>query len=79
MSRWDKSKIAGDLVKSHEMSMHTARVIASMVEEKVLGMQVGRIRSSLVRELVYSDTAVALEAERELLSVWCAMVEGRCN
>lgn len=67
--RWDKSRIAEDLIDEQAMDRQTARMIAAMVEEKVFGMGMARVPSGLVRQLVLGDTAAALQAREQLLTV----------
>lgn len=64
--RWDKSRIVQDLIATHNLCRQTARLIASMVEEKVFNMGITLIPSSLIRQLVLGDTATVLRAQREL-------------
>jgi hypothetical protein len=68
-SRWDKSRIVNDLVTRHSVSRQTARTIASMVEEKVFSMGITLVPASLIKQLVVSDTAAVLRAERHLQTV----------
>jgi transcriptional regulator NrdR family protein len=67
-TRWDKSKIATDLIAEHGMARQAARTVAGLVEEKVLAMGVTQVPSSLLRQLVLGDTAAVLRAHRELLT-----------
>ena len=68
-SRWDKSRIVGDLIAEHGVSRQTARTIASMVEEKVFNVGMTLIPSSLIRQLVLGDTATVLQAQQQLQTV----------
>ena len=68
-SRWDKSRIVGDLVVEHGINPQTARMIASMVEEKIFNMGVTLVPVSLLRQLVLGDTAMVLDAERQLQAI----------
>jgi transcriptional regulator NrdR family protein len=68
-SRWDKSKIVSDLVTNYNVSRQTARTIASMVEEKILSMGLTSVPAGLVKQLVLSDTAAFLRAQRQLQTV----------
>ena len=63
---WDKSKIVSDLVTAHGLDRNTARMIAGMVEHKVLNMTISVIPTSLIKQLVYNDTAAVLRAQRQL-------------
>jgi transcriptional regulator NrdR family protein len=65
-SQWDKSRIVEGLVEKYNLSRQTARTIASLVEEKVFGMNLSLVPASLIRQLVLSDTAAILEADRQL-------------
>lgn len=64
--RWDKTRIVDNLVTKHDLGRHTARMIASMVEEKILSMNITLVPVSLIRQLVLNDTAAVLRAERQL-------------
>jgi transcriptional regulator NrdR family protein len=68
-SRWEKSRIVKDLVEKHGVSRQTARTIASMVEEKIFNMGLTLIPASLVKQLVLSDAAAVLRAQRQLQTV----------
>jgi hypothetical protein len=67
--RWDKSRIIRDLVAKYELCRPTARVIASMVEEKIFNMGINLIPSSLIKQLVLGDTATVLRAQRQLQTI----------
>jgi len=67
-SRWDKSRIAADLIAEHGLARQAARTVAGLVEEKVLAMGVTQVPASLLRQLVLGDTAAVLRAHRELLT-----------
>jgi transcriptional regulator NrdR family protein len=64
--RWDKSRIAEDLVKKYDIGTPTARTIASMVEEKIFNIGINLVPSSLIRQLVLGDTAAVLRAKQQL-------------
>lgn len=66
VSRWSKSRIVQDLMRVDKVEPHTARAIASAVEEKVLGLGMTRVRRNLVRELVLADTEAMLDAQGQL-------------
>jgi transcriptional regulator NrdR family protein len=65
-SPWDKTKIVSSLVAKHGLSRQTARTIASMVEEKICNMGLTVVPASLIKQLVLSDTASVLRAQRQL-------------
>jgi hypothetical protein len=65
-TRWDKSRIAEDLIEEHDVNRHTARAIASMVEEKIFKMDISLVPACLIRLLVLSDTAMLLRVEDSL-------------
>ncbi len=65
-SRWDKSRIVKDLVAKHGVSRQTARMIASMVEEKIFNMGLTLVSASLIKQLVLGDAAAVLRAQRQL-------------
>ena len=64
--RWDKSRIVEDLVANYDVRRQTARLIASMVEEKVFGLGVTVVPASLIKQLVLGDTAAVLRAQEQL-------------
>jgi transcriptional regulator NrdR family protein len=68
-SRWDKSKIVNDLVTDYDISRQIARTIASMVEEKIFSMGLTSVSAGLLKQLVLSDTAAFLQAQRQLQTV----------
>lgn len=63
---WCKSVIADDLVDKQDFDRQSARVVAAMVEEKILAMQLSRVSSGLVKQLVLNDTAAILHAQKQL-------------
>ncbi len=68
-SRWDKSRIVADLISEYELDRQTARAIASMVEERVFNMELCVIPTSLVRQLVLSDAAAVIRAEKQMQTI----------
>ncbi len=68
-SPWSKSRIVDDLVSEHGFCRQTARMIASMVEEKIFSMGITLVPASLVKQLVLGDAATVLRAERQLATV----------
>ena len=68
-SRWDKSRIVKGLVAKHGVSQQTARMIASMVEEKIFNMGLTLVPASLIKQLVLGDAAAVLCAQRQLQTV----------
>ena len=68
-SRWEKSRIVKDLVEKHDVSRQTARMIASMVEEKIFNMGLTLVPASLIKQLVLGDAAAVLRAQRQLQTV----------
>jgi hypothetical protein len=65
-SPWDKSVIVEDLVAGHGLDRQCARMIAGMVEEKVFNLELTQVPVSLVKQLLLSDTAAVLRAQRQL-------------
>jgi transcriptional regulator NrdR family protein len=66
MVRWAKSRIVDDVQSEHDIDIQTARAIASSVESKIFKLDISRVPASLIRQLVLSETAVMLEAKRNL-------------
>ena len=67
--RWDKSQIVDDLVKKHNLCQQTARMVASMVEEKIFNTSMTLVPSSLIKQFVLGDTAAVLRAQQQLQTV----------
>jgi transcriptional regulator NrdR family protein len=65
-SPWDKSVIVEDLIAEEGLDRHTARTIASMVEERLFSLELTAVPASLVKQLVLSDTAAVLRAQKQL-------------
>ncbi|MBN1505995.1 MAG: hypothetical protein JW955_04070 [Sedimentisphaerales bacterium] len=63
---WDKTRIVDDLTGRLNLPRQTARAIASVVEERVFGLGMTAVPRSLIGQLVLSETATALRAQREL-------------
>jgi hypothetical protein len=66
---WDKARIVHDLTTKSGIPRRIARVVASMVEERILNMGMTMVPLSLIKQLVLGETATALRAERELQTV----------
>jgi hypothetical protein len=65
-SRWDKSVIAQDLVVNRGVDRNCARMVAGMVEEKIFNLGLTAVPVGLMKQLVYSDTAAVLRAQKQL-------------
>ena len=64
--RWNKSKIIADLVAEQGLNRGTARVIASMVEDKIINSQLRCVSCSTIKQIVLSDTVAVLNATEQL-------------
>ena len=67
--RWDKSRIIEKLLQDYEVERQTARVIASLVEEKIFSMNMTSVPASLLKQLMLSQAAAVLHAHQQLLTV----------
>lgn len=67
--RWDKARIVKDLTTEHNLSRQTARMIASMVEERILNLGLTSVPAGLIKQLVLGDAAAVLRAERQLQTI----------
>jgi hypothetical protein len=65
-SPWDKSVIIEDLIAGQGLDRLAARTVAGMVEEKIFSLELTCVPASLVKQLVLSDTAAVLWAQRQL-------------
>lgn len=63
---WDKSRIVNYLIERHELERQNARAIASMVEEKVLNMNLSLVPASLVKQIVLYYAAAVIAAGEQL-------------
>ena len=68
-SRWNKSIMVADLVTKYGLCRHTARTIASMVEEKIFNLGITQVPASLIKQLLLCDTAAVMRADRQLQTV----------
>ena len=68
-SAWDKSRIVENLIGKNNFHPLAARTIASMVEEKVLGLGMGLVPSSLINQLVLGNIAIVMQAQNRIESV----------
>ncbi len=67
-NRWNKSKIVNDLVAEYNLENTTARIIASMVEEKVLNSGFRCVSTAFVKFLVALQTQAILSAQQQMKS-----------
>ena len=68
-SRWDKSRIVAYLTDKFRIERHTARAIASVVEQKVLNLELSVVPSSLVKQLVLSEAAAFFKASQQMQNI----------
>jgi len=68
-SRWNKSRIVNDLVTQYGICRQTSRMIAAMVEQKIFSMEITVVPASLINQLVLSDAATVLQAQRQLQTI----------
>jgi transcriptional regulator NrdR family protein len=68
-SPWDKSKIVDNLIAKHNVDRQTARMIATMVEERILSLGITLVPVSLIEQLVLGDTASVLRAQNQMAAV----------
>jgi transcriptional regulator NrdR family protein len=69
VNRWNKSKIITDLVREQQLGYKTARIIASMVEDKIINSQLRCVSCSFIKQLVLSDTIAVLNATEQLQNI----------
>ena len=67
--RWNKSCIVENLVSKHDVDRQTARMIASMVEEKIFAMGISVVPVSLIKQLVWGDAGRIMHAQRQLAEI----------
>ena len=66
VSQWSKGTIAEHIARTYGLDRHSARAAASRVEEKILAMGISRVWSGLVRQIVVTETALAIRAGESL-------------
>jgi len=65
---WNKSKIINDLVAEHNLDITTARIVASIVEEKILVSGFRTVPAAFIRFLVLLQAQAILSAQQQLQS-----------
>ncbi len=65
-NNWDKSVIIDDLQNEYNLQYKTARHVASLVEERIFKMDVNEVNSSLVRQIMLSETARVLRTQKQM-------------
>ncbi len=65
-SRWDKSRIVNSLIREYGFDVPAARMIASMVEDRIFGMGITTVPTSLIKQIVLSEAALVMRAQRQL-------------
>ena len=64
--QWNKSKIIAGLVAEQGLDYSMARVVASMVEDRIINSRLRCVSCSLIKQLVLSDTLTVLEGTEQL-------------
>ncbi|MBN1788016.1 MAG: hypothetical protein JW806_06435 [Sedimentisphaerales bacterium] len=64
--KWNKSRIVNDIIDEYDLDNTTARVIASMVEEKILNSGLRCVSTSFIRFLVVLQTQAILSAQQQM-------------
>ncbi len=65
-SRWDKSIIVSSLIREYGFDVPAARMIASMVEDRIFSMGITTVPTSLIKQIVLSEAALVMRAQRQL-------------
>ena len=68
-SQWDKSRIVNMLVRDYDFDAPAARMVASSVEDRIFSMELTKVPTSLIKQIVLSEAAVVMRAQRQLLAV----------
>lgn len=63
---WNKSKIVHDLQIECKLDVATARMIASMVEEKIINSGIRNFTTDFIKFLVISQTQAIISAQQQL-------------
>jgi transcriptional regulator NrdR family protein len=67
--QWDKSKIVDTLIREHDFDVLEARMIASVVEDRIFNMEITKVPTSLIKQIVLSEAAMVMRAQKQLLAV----------
>ena len=68
-SRWNKTKIADDLMANFGFERQLARTVAGAVEEKVLNLNLRRVSTKLIKQIVLAETVPMLSASNQMQRV----------
>lgn len=64
--QWDKSEIVSSLTGKYDFDIPTARMIASMVEDRIFNMEITTVPTSLIKQIVLSEAALVMRAQKQL-------------
>ena len=67
--QWDKSEIVSSLTGKYDFDIPTARMIASMVEDRIFNMEITTVPTSLIKQIVLSEAALVMRAQKQLQTV----------
>ncbi|MBN2588902.1 MAG: hypothetical protein JXA96_03495 [Sedimentisphaerales bacterium] len=66
LQQWDKSKIVKTLTRKYDFDIPTARMIASMVEDRIFNLDITTVPTSLIKQIVLSEAALVMRAQKQL-------------
>jgi len=67
--QWDKSRIVCNLTEKYNFDVPTARMIASMVEDRIFSLEITTVPTSLIKQIVLSEAALVMRAQKQLQTV----------
>ena len=67
-SQWDKSRIVNALIGDYEFDLPEARMIASVVEDRIFNMEITKVPTSLIKQIVLNEAAMVMRAQKQLLT-----------
>ncbi len=63
---WNKSEIVNSLTGRYDFDIATARMIASMVEDRIFSLEITTVPTSLIKQIVLSEAALVMRAQKQL-------------
>ena len=64
--RWDKSKIVKSLTEKYDFEIPVARMVASLVEDRIFSLEITTVPTSLIKQIVLSEAALVMRAQKQL-------------
>ena len=66
VEQWDKSIMVKSLTRKYNFDIPTARMIASMAEDRIFNLEITTVPTSLIKQIVLSEAALIMRAQKQL-------------